>query len=68
MAADRYITVYILPGDCDGDGDLDWADYVCLADCLTGPGGGVLSGCGTFDAELDSDVDLSDFSRFQADL
>ena len=52
------------PGDCDDDGDVDLIDYACFIDCLTGPGGGLLSGCDPFDTDVDGDVDLHDFGAF----
>ncbi|UCG17762.1 MAG: hypothetical protein JSV19_06970 [Phycisphaerales bacterium] len=51
--------------DCDGDGDVTLDDYVCLDDCLTGPGGGLLTDCYNFDLDDDNDVDLADFAAFQ---
>jgi hypothetical protein len=54
-----------LCGDFDDDGDVDLDDYAVLASCLTGPDGGVLSGCQTSDLEEDGDTDLADFGEFQ---
>ena len=54
------------PGDADGDGDIDLIDYAVLRGCLTGPGGGVLTGCAGFDFDADSDVDLADFAVFMS--
>lgn len=53
------------PGDCDGDGDVDLADYIASADCLTGPNGGLVAGCDCFDFDGDGDADLRDFAEFQ---
>jgi hypothetical protein len=58
-------TIGSVPGDCDGDGDVDLADYACFLDCLTGPDGGLLPDCGPFDFDSDSDVDLRDLAIFQ---
>ncbi len=34
-------------------------------DCVTGPGGGILSGCDQFDYDQDADVDTEDYHFFQ---
>lgn len=54
-----------IPGDCDGDGDVDFTDFVAFADCMNGPEGGLGYGCACADFDLDSDVDLADFARIQ---
>ncbi len=55
-----------LPGDADGDGDVDLTDYAEFAVCLNGPdAGAVESGCSVFDVDLDADVDLADFAGLQ---
>ncbi len=63
-----------LPGDFDGDQDVDLADYVVFADCLAGPGvppaptqpGVTPAAClAHFDFDHDSDVDVRDFGPFQ---
>jgi hypothetical protein len=57
----------VVPGDCDGDGDVDLDDFTELEACLAGPGGGLVSpGCACFDADGNSDVDVYDFAEFQA--
>ncbi len=53
------------PGDCDGNGVVDYQDFVDLIDCLTGPGGTLGSGCGCFDLQADESVDLADVLVFQ---
>jgi hypothetical protein len=65
-------TIYALladmpvPGDFDGDGDVDLDDYAAYVGCVTGPAaGGVTPDCETFDFNLDNDVDLCDFAQFQ---
>jgi hypothetical protein len=64
---DAFAAVYFVqvPGDCDGDGDVDLLDYVCFESCLLGPDSGLGSGCGPFDIDGDGDVDLADFAGFQ---
>jgi len=58
-----------VPGDFDGDGDVDLADFSAWDGCLTGPNAGPYAdGCQTFDFESDGDVDLRDFAGFQAAL
>ncbi|MFH0980451.1 MAG: M14 family metallopeptidase [Planctomycetota bacterium] len=52
-------------GDYNGDTLVNIADFVAFPPCLTGPGGGLLPGCGIFDFLDDGDVDLDDFARFQ---
>ena len=54
-----------VPGDFDGDGDVDLDDYALFPACVTGPGGGVPPGCEDADFELDNDVDFGDFGVFQ---
>jgi hypothetical protein len=54
-----------IPGDDDGDGDVDVQDWLNFPACMTGPGGGLLNGCGVFDFDIDDDVDLNDYARFQ---
>ncbi len=54
-----------IPGDFDGDGDVDLADYVRLQTLFTGtsssPGGGKLNEA---DFDADGDVDLADVLTF----
>jgi hypothetical protein len=52
-------------GDQDRDGDVDAADYAAFPPCMTGPGGGVSSGCALFDFNDDNDVDAADYAGFQ---
>jgi hypothetical protein len=55
-----------MPGDCDGDGDVDLVDFGSMQLCFTGPGGGpVEPECECCDFDDDDDVDLVDFGDFQ---
>ncbi len=57
------------PGDLDGDGDVDDADYVLFAECLNGPDvqtppvGCPSERVGASDLDEDLDVDLADFGE-----
>jgi len=57
-----------VPGDCDGDGDVELGDLAELANCLLGPGGGLDPACGCFDLDGDDDADLKDFLVLQANF
>ncbi len=57
-----------IPGNCDGDDDVDLGDYVDFEACLHGPGGGLGDGCECFDFDTDGDVDLEDFATFQVNF
>ena len=62
------IDVVRLPGDADGDGDVDLDDYASFQACFTGPldtQDPLPAGCEFFDADDDNDVDLHDFAGFQ---
>ena len=56
----------LLAGDFNGDGDVDFADFSILADCMMGPGVAFGVGCGLADLDGEGDVDLADFAEFQA--
>jgi hypothetical protein len=61
------IQVTPVPGDWDGDGDVDQVDFVILESCWSGPSvthDGSLS-CQQADLDNDGDVDQSDFGIFQ---
>ena len=66
----QYVTVSMqLPGDADGDHDVDLEDYTEFAACMTGPDAGPpATGCGLFDFDSDNDVDLEDYRAFKAAL
>jgi hypothetical protein len=56
----------VLPGDFDGDADVDGDDLVVFRSCFTGPHLGPPStGCEETDLDGDDDVDQSDFGLFQ---
>ena len=54
-------------GDCDGNGDIDIADFVLFADCIAGPENPTGLGCTCLDPDSanDGDCDLRDFAEFQ---
>ncbi|UCG15346.1 MAG: hypothetical protein JSV19_08600 [Phycisphaerales bacterium] len=54
------------PGDGNGDGVVDLADYVLFADCMDGPEVAAAAGCEAFQLDSDTDVDLADFAEFQS--
>jgi len=53
-----------VPGDVDGDRDVDLADFAEIADCLSGPGTNVYAPCTPADFDVDRDVDLLDVQTF----
>ncbi len=58
-----------LPGDYNGDGVVDLADYAYWDGCMTGPDNGPYPpDCETFDFDEDGDVDAKDFGGFQASI
>ncbi len=53
------------PGDCDGNGSVDPADFTCFHPCLTAPSpSGLDAACAILDSDSDDDVDLSDVAVF----
>ena len=53
-----------IPGDCDGDGDVDQSDFGCFQRCLSGEWVSYKPSCGSADLDIDGDVDLNDFQVF----
>jgi hypothetical protein len=66
IAGTQYAIVTLdIPGDWDGDGDVDLDDYAEWASCMTGPELGPFdAGCELFDFDSDGDVDLADAGSF----
>ncbi len=55
-----------VPGDLDGDGDVDEVDFDAFRGCLTGPGQGPpTAGCDRSDLDRDHDVDQEDYGYLQ---
>lgn len=62
---DYYLVKLAPPGDADGDGDVDLADFGHFLACFNGPAQPAAGpDCGDMDADGDGDVDLADFGRF----
>lgn len=55
----------VVPGDFDGDLDVDQLDLDAFVACASGPAIPLASGCETKDLDYDNDVDQSDFGIFQ---
>jgi hypothetical protein len=53
-----------VPGDMDGDGDIDRSDLDYFSACVRGPGREVGEECYTADFDKDGDVDLIDYGEF----
>jgi len=54
----------LIPGDFDGDEDVDQEDFGHLQECLSGDGVSVAPQCQNADLDPDGDVDQLDVSRF----
>lgn len=55
----------LVPGDFDGDGDVDEDDLAQFALCFTGPDGGpVPPECDPGDFDDDDDIDCDDWDQF----
>lgn len=57
--------VALLPGDCDGNGDVSLFDYTAWIECFTGPNVPTTPGCGCGDLNDSQRSDLVDFAAFQ---
>ncbi len=55
----------LMPGDCDGDFDVDIDDFSDFVPCFLGPEQPLGTVCECFDLDPDTDVDLADFATFQ---
>lgn len=53
-----------IPGDFDGDSDVDQEDFGRFQACLTGIAGGVPAGCERANLDFDNDVDKNDYQKF----
>jgi GH15 family glucan-1,4-alpha-glucosidase len=63
--AETEVAVYFgVPGDADGDGDVETDDFVAFPPCMTGPGGTAAPECVLYDFDVDGDVDLEDYAEF----
>ena len=54
-----------VPGDLDGDGDVDNDDFTIFAGCMNGPDIPYPLDCDGADLNVDGDVDVADFAEFQ---
>jgi len=54
------------PGDCDGDGDVDLADFQAFEGCLAGPDSVAGGDCRCYDIDRNATVDMADFEAFAA--
>ena len=54
-----------IPGDLDGDGDVDLDDFDAFIACFTDTGGRIIAGCEACDLDGDADLDCGDWVLFQ---
>lgn len=52
-------------GDCDGNGSVDWPDFLSLDHCLSGPGAGGAANCACVDLDADGAQTIRDAALFQ---
>ena len=63
----QFTVVHRAFGDFNGDGNVNLDDLSGFVECMTGPGEfEIVEACCFFDGEPDDDVDLIDFTRFEA--
>ena len=62
----QYVYTLQLPGNCDGDGDIDIDDFETFGACMAGPDQDPGQQCGCDDCDCDADADLADFDQLQA--
>lgn len=62
------VSAAMLPGDLDGDGDVDSVDVSLMRGCISRAGVRAASGCAAADLDGDSDVDQTDFGILQRSL
>lgn len=53
-----------LPGDMNGDGDVDLLDFRSVVGCMKGPGTPATPACAPADLDVESHVDLRDVAAF----
>ncbi len=61
----HFTHILYLPGNCDGDKDVDLDDFASFVACMEGPRTPVGSGCQCADLDEDDDADLVDFAQLQ---
>lgn len=62
----HFVYTLYLPGNCDGDEDVDMEDFGTFAGCMAGPTQAPATGCECTNCDGDDDVDLADFAQMQA--
>lgn len=66
MAVEQLPITWFPTGDFNDDGARDLADHANGVSCFTGPDGGPIDpSCSPADLDVDDDVDLADWARFQ---
>jgi hypothetical protein len=68
MAETQIAVLPTIPGDCDGNGSVDLADYENFAACLLGPLTDPGSECECFDLDDDEHVTARDFAVLQVNF
>lgn len=61
----HFVYTLYLPGNCDGDEDVDMDDFELFVGCMGGPDVPLGAGCNCDDLDGDNDVDVCDFAAFQ---